>query len=179
MNSLRRLLLLASVTIILGGCAAGVTRHTTEPGKITPTHVAASRIILYLTAKPALVTGEDWIAFRDEWQTSMTAATGAAGVSFKFAAPEDPKPTEPATIVSLSVNDFRYVSQAKRYAVGVFAGNAYMDVDAQFTESPSGRQLGTRKYATSSSAWQGVFSAMTPKQVEAVAQEIVKEVTSK
>lgn len=181
MNTLRRLLLLAilNVTALLVGCAAGVTKQATDPVRIAPSASAANRIVLYVTAKPALATGEDWPAFREEWQTSMTTATTAAGLSFKFAAPDEPMPTDPATVITLSVNDYRYVSQAKRYVVGVFSGNAFMDVDAQFTETPSGRLLGARKYATSSSAWQGVFSAMTPKQVEAVSQELVKEVKSK
>ena len=179
MNATRRLLWLSTVTIVLGGCAAGVTRQAAEGGKLAPAPAAATRIVLSLSAKPSLPAGGDWLAFRDEWQTSMSAATAAAGIGFKFAAAEDAMPAEPATLVKLIVNDFRYVSQSTRYAVGIFAGNAFMDVEAQFVEAPSGRVLGTRKYATSSSAWQGVFSAMTPKQVEAVAQEIVKEVTAR
>jgi hypothetical protein len=179
MKKLRRVLFLVTIAFVLGGCAAGVTRQISGPGKISPTPEAASQIVLLLTAQPTLASGEDWLAFQEEWQTSMVTATGAAGISFNFANSVESKPSGPATIVNVRVNDFRYVSQAKRYGIGVFSGNAFMDVDAQFTESPSGRQLGTRKYATSSSAWEGIFSAMTPKQVEAVAKEIVREVTSR
>jgi len=42
--------------------------------------------------------------------------------------------------------------------------------------TPSGRVLGSRKYSTSSTAWQGIFSAMTSKQVQAISEEIVAEV---
>mgnify|MGYP006206573815 FL=1 len=76
----------------------------------------------------------------------------------------------------MKVNDFRYVSQAKRYAVGVFAGNAFLDLDVEFVELPQLKTFANRKFQTSSSAWQGVFSAMTPKQVEAVSKEIMAEV---
>lgn len=32
-----------------------------------------------------------------------------------------------------------------------------------------------RSYNTSSSAWQGIFSAMTSKQIEAICQQIAQE----
>jgi hypothetical protein len=41
------------------------------------------------------------------------------------------------------------------------------------------RSLGTRKYATTSSAWQGVVSAMTNKQVAALSTEIVQDLKKK
>ncbi|MFT3820279.1 MAG: DUF4410 domain-containing protein [Rubrivivax sp.] len=84
-----------------------------------------------------------------------------------------------SVLVQAKVHDFRYVSQAKRYAIGVFTGNASMDIEVDFIEMPSGRPLGTRKYSASSSALHGVFAAMTPKQVEAVAKEIMSEVVRK
>jgi hypothetical protein len=36
--------------------------------------------------------------------------------------------------------------------------------------------LGERTYDTSSTAWQGAFSAMTDKQVQAICKQIVGEV---
>ena len=159
---------------LLAGCAANVSRQASDATRIVPSAPASKRIVLALTGTSA--SGPDWEAFREEWQTSMTTAAQAAGASFKLAGPDEPMQTDPSTLVKMHVNDYRYVSQAKRYAVGVFSGNAYMDVDVEFIEWPSGRSLGTRKYSTSSSAWNGVFSAMTPKQVEAVSQEIVKEI---
>jgi hypothetical protein len=39
--------------------------------------------------------------------------------------------------------------------------------------------VGTRRYATSSSAWEGVFSAMTDKQVLAISNGIVRDLTQK
>lgn len=120
----------------------------------------------------------EWEAFKEAWQTSMSAAASTKQSTFTMG---DASRTrgEPIVVVKLKVNDFKYVSQAKRYGMGVFSGNAYMDGDAQFVEYPGEKVLGTRKYQTSSSAWQGIFSAMTPKQVEAVSKEIVNEVAGK
>jgi hypothetical protein len=121
-------------------------------------------------------SGADWDAFIEEWQTSMTSAVAARGATFTMIKPGEQTPPEAAVLVKLKVNDFKYVSQAKRDTVGMFAGNAFMDVDVEYVDHPKGKALGKRKFQTSSSAWQGVFAAMTPKQVEAVAKEIVLEV---
>ena len=59
-------------------------------------------------------------------------------------------------LLKARVNAFRYVSPGKRYAVGVMTGNASMDVDIEFIETPSGRVLGKRRYATTSHTMEGI-----------------------
>lgn len=176
-------LVLASAAV-LAGCAATVTRDAPPAAASSPSTVspaAAKTLVLEVTGVGAGATGsrEDWNAFLEEWQTSMTAAAAARGIQFTLAKPGMQPPTGPAVLVRMKVNDYRYVSQAKRYAVGIMAGNAFMDLDVDFVELPQNRTVATRKFKTTSSAWQGVFSAMTPKQVEAVSKEIVAEVGGK
>lgn len=132
-----------------------------------------------ISAAGNLGSGENWDAFLEEWQTSMAAAASEKGLGFTMAKPGQAPVSTPAVLVRMKVNDFRYVSQAKRYGLGVFSGNAHMDVEVEFIELPQGVSRGKRKYQTSSSAWQGVFSAMTPKQVEAVSKEILTEVAGR
>jgi hypothetical protein len=84
---------------------------------------------------------------------------------------------ESGTVVAVKVNDYRYVSAVARYAVGVLTGNAFIDADVAFLDLKTRRPIGNRNYSTSSSAWQGIFSAMTPKQLEGISTEIVKEVS--
>lgn len=170
-----------TVAALLTGCAATVTRDTNSaaPATTTVSPSAAKSFILDVTGVGNISAGEDWNAFLEEWQTSMASAAASKGASFTMAKSSAIAPSGPAVLVKLKVNDFRYVSQAKRYAVGVFTGNAFMDVEAEFFELPQLRSFGTRRFKTSSSAWQGVFSAMTPKQVEAVSKEIVNEVAGK
>jgi hypothetical protein len=62
-----------------------------------------------------------------------------------------------------------------RFGFGIMTGNAFIDADAQYIEYPGAKSIATRKFATSSSAWQGVFSAMTDKQVRAISDDIVAE----
>lgn len=54
-----------------------------------------------------------------------------------------------------------------------------MDADVSFVDAKSGKVLGSRKYNTSSTAWQGVFSAMTDKQVRAICDQILKEISAR
>jgi hypothetical protein len=163
----------------LTGCAATVTRDAPASGTVLVSPAAARTVVLEIAGVGNIGAGEDWTAFLEEWQTSMAAAAASKGVSFTLAKPDVAMPAGPAVLVKMKVNDFRYVSQAKRYAIGVLAGNAFMDLDVEFVELPLLKTVGTRKFKTASSAWQGVFSAMTPKQVEAVSNEIISDVVGR
>jgi len=58
------------------------------------------------------------------------------------------------------------------------AGNAYIDSKVRFIDLRGGTLYGERSYNTSSSAWEGIFSAMTAKQIEAICKQIVSEVSA-
>ncbi len=53
--------------------------------------------------------------------------------------------------------------------------NAYIDARARFEDLRSGRLVGERSFNTTSSAWQGVFSAMTDKQLDAISRELIAD----
>lgn len=114
----------------------------------------------------------------EEWKESLAESAKTAKVPFVFAKDEAAIPANASILVRLTVNDFKYVSTAKRYVLGLLVGNAYMDVDAQYIELPSNKSFGAKKFNTSSSAWEGIFSAVTPKQVRTVSEVIVKDVVS-
>src|SRR5690606_33370829 len=79
----------------------------------------------------------------------------------------------PGTLVVVTVTDYRYVSTGARYGLGVMTGNARAEAEATFHVLPEQRLAGTREYSTSSTAWQGIFSAMTPKQLAAIAAQMI------
>lgn len=164
---------------ILTGCAATVSRDAPAAGASISSTAPTKRVILEITGAGNIATGEDWDAFLEEWKTSMGAAATPKGVNFSLASSGAAPAVGPAILVRMKVNDFKYVSQAKRFAIGIFSGNAFMDVDVEYLDMPQMKSLGKRKFQTSSSAWQGVFSAMTPKQVEAVSKEIMDELVGK
>jgi hypothetical protein len=80
--------------------------------------------------------------------------------------------------VQINVTNFRYLTPGARYGAGVMVGNAWVNSSADYSDLKSGRLIGTRTYDTSSSAWEGVMSAMTKEQVEAIAQQIISDIKS-
>jgi hypothetical protein len=64
-----------------------------------------------------------------------------------------------------------------RYGFGVMTGNAFVQARVSFRDLKTGDSWGERSYDTSSTAWQGVFSAMTDKQVRAICKEIVADLS--
>lgn len=58
------------------------------------------------------------------------------------------------------------------------SGNAYIESTLTFNDLKTGRSFGSQTANTSSSAWEGVFSAMTNKQVEAIAADVMKQLKS-
>ncbi|HMN80142.1 MAG TPA: hypothetical protein PKA20_09445 [Burkholderiaceae bacterium] len=175
----RRSLIVLLAAASLGGCAANVTRSIDAPPLPRPAGEAGRNVAMSLTRGESAQPAEDWAAFKEEWQTSMTAASSAAGARFSLLPDGSSTFAGPGVLLKTKVNDFRYVSQAKRYGLGVFTGNAHMDIEVEFVEQPGGRVLGKRQYSTTSSGGQGIFSAMSPKQVEAVSKQIVGEIAGR
>jgi hypothetical protein len=183
--------LLAVAALTLGGCAATVDRKS--PGNdaagasaAAPAQQQASmkipadagkRLVLNMQLDPKLVaTDTGWPDFKKEW-VDITQEQ-AKGKGMAFAAQDgEPKATgEQGTLVVVRINDYRYVSIAKRVMLGIMSGNAYIDSKVEFRDLATGKVYGERAYNTSSTVWGGVFSAMTPKQIYALADEIVGEI---
>jgi Domain of unknown function (DUF4410) len=184
--SVRFTTLLAVSALTLGGCAATVDRSAPastaaavpsqqQPSMKIPAE-AGKRLVLnmQLDAKHAADSG--WPDFKKEWiDITKEQATGKGMV---FATQEGAAKAsgEQGTLVVVHINDYRYVSIAKRVMLGIMSGNAYIDSKVEFRDLATGKLYGERAYNTSSSAWGGVFSAMTPKQIYALADEIIGEI---
>jgi hypothetical protein len=170
---------LVAVAFALGGCAATVQRPSgaaAADSALKASPAASKRVVLLIKSNPSMQRGDDWNRFTAEWRTAVTTAASDAGKKFTYLDEEPTSPAaEPGALIVLTINDYRYVSPGARFGLGIMTGNAFIDADARFYEQPGNRELGARKYTTSSSAWQGVFSAMTDKQVQAIATEMVKE----
>ncbi|WP_434515513.1 hypothetical protein AB6Q56_01910 [Dechloromonas sp. ARDL1] len=169
--------------IIIGlyGCAAKVTKEEDSgmpraEKKLGLSPSATNKVVFLIDGNDSVKSGKHWELFLEDWNSSMTAATAEANIGFMKIGSEEKIPSEVATLVRVTVNDYRYMAQWARYLVGVMAGNAFMDVTVEFLELPSHKQRGTRSYKTSTSGGQGIFSAASPKQIEAVSVEIVSEI---
>jgi len=176
MKSLRTLSLAFITTLLFSGCAATVERLGPDASPIArPAEGADKHVSLSMQRTDDEQPAEDWAAFRLEWKEAMDELAAENDRIFTFVGDDGTAQPPTGVLLKARVNSFRYVSPGKRYAVGVMTGNASMDVDVEFIETPSGRVLGKRRYATTSHTMEGIFSAMTPKQVQATAREIWQE----
>jgi hypothetical protein len=103
----------------------------------------------------------------------------AAGITLVWRDGEARADGEAGTVVAIDVQDYRYVSTGARFGLGIMTGNAFVDARVRYLDARSGTVFGEDKVNTSSSAWQGVFSAMTSKQLAAIAKEIVTDIRGK
>jgi hypothetical protein len=166
------------VAIALSSCAATVTKPAGEArpfaSSATPTKVA-----LLITGSPAIQASADWNTFRAEWRTAFASAATSAGLPFTYLHAEGGTQPPGVILVRVAVIDYRYLTSASRYGFGVMTGNAYINAHAEFFEFPGRQSIGTRTYTSSSSAWEGAFSAMTDKQVLAISKAIIQDIKRK
>jgi hypothetical protein len=164
--------------VLLTGCAAHVQRSGAQATTASLSLEAKSKIVLLVRGGDAVARSADWPLMREEWRAAMSQAAADQGLAFADQPdPEKaPRATGAGTLVTVMVNDYRYLAAGTRYGLGVFTGNAYVNSEVTFADFKTGRVVGSRQYDTSSSAMQGVFSAMTSKQVQGIATEIVKDV---
>ena len=180
LNLIKRITLSVAVASLVG-CAATVTQtpiSTSSTVAANRAQAPAGALVAVISGGPAVRANGDWQSFLEEWQTSLAASAEIAKMPFVLAMDETNIPSNTSILIRLTVNDFKYVSTTKRFMLGVMAGDAYMDVDAQYVALPANKPFGSKKFNTSSSAWEGIFSAVTPKQVQTVSEMIVKEVVS-
>lgn len=166
-------------SVLMVGCAATVKRPGPPVEALAIPTSATSTIYLLVKSEQGHDRSDDWELFRAEWRTAMAGAASVAGRRFVHVDVMPANFDEPGTFVVVDVNDYRYLSAGARYGFGVMTGNAYIDADAEFYVVPEMQSAGVRKYATSSTAWQGIFSAMTSKQVEAIAGQMLKDIDSR
>jgi Domain of unknown function (DUF4410) len=185
--SVRFTTLLAVSALALGGCAATVDRQApasstaTAPQQQQPSMKipaeAGKRLVLNMQLDSKLAaTDTGWPDFKKEWIDITKEQATSKGMAFTTQDGAAKASGEQGTLVVVHINDYRYVSIAKRVMLGIMSGNAYIDSKVEFRDLATGKLYGERAYNTSSSAWGGVFSAMTPKQIYALADEIIGEI---
>jgi hypothetical protein len=172
---MKHVLTLLAVGLALTGCAATVQKS----GQSAPTPVGAEAgksIVLNMTGSTVATTASDWSEFKGFWRDACAQEAAAGGAVFSMQDGE-PKPTGAAgTLVVVDIADYRYVSTSARIWLGSMMGNSYINARVTFRDLKSGDVRTSETYDTKSSAWQGVYTATTFKQVRAMCHEIVGEV---
>lgn len=170
--------LILVTAVLLSGCAANVRKTSGENARLAIAADSSRLIVMNVTGSETSVTAGDWEQFKGEWRGAMQKAAAESGVHYSPEETGSKSASDAGTLVVVYVNDYRYVSPGARYGLGVMTGNAYIESKVTFSDLKTGAALGARSYNTSSTAWQGVFSAMTEKQVQAICKEIVAQVRS-
>jgi hypothetical protein len=169
--------LMLAATFELAACTATV-RHNEVVNAVPLSIPAASsrNIVLNMAGSSVATESEDWEPFKGEWRSAMAAAAKAKGASFGSQDGPPHPASEAGTLVVVDVKDCRYLTSGARIGFGVMTGNAYVDANVRFMDLQSGTPWGGRMYNTSSTAWQGIFAAMTAKQIRALSDQIVAEI---
>ena len=165
------------VSSLLAGCAATVQRPSSPDDvaeQVIAVPAATRHLIVVLEPGSGIARDENWQALREVWVTSLSAIAPQKGLRGSVLDEAPGRLDADDLLVTVLVKEYRYRSQAARYGFGVMTGNAYMYLDLEYKAPPDGRVIGHRSVSTKSTAWQGIFSAMTPKQVEAVVADIVE-----
>ena len=160
---------------LLSGCAASVKSGGTEA--LTIEESAKKNLVVDIQGNGKVRQNGDWIRLRQEWNEALKNEADRAGYRLTESHVANPAEKEGVGI-KINVTNFRYLTPGSRYAAGVMVGNAWINSSADYSDLKSGRLIGTRTYDTSSSAWEGVMSAMTQEQVEAIAQQIISDIKS-
>ncbi len=176
MKMRRRYATILAFVALASGCAATVKRGPADAplAKIPPS--AASKLVLNVSGSTNSVNAKDWNDFRQEWKENFAEKAGAARV--KFDMQEGPsKPTgEDGVLLTVYVDDYRFIRPGTRYLTGIMGGNAYIEAKLTYLSLKTGQSFGSQAINTSSSAWEGVFSPMTNKQVEAIAVDVLSNI---
>lgn len=169
-------LVILVLAVVFAGCAATVKRgDSAGNAAIEIPQSAASKLVLNVSGSKETTGNDDWQGFRQEWLDNFREQAAIANVVLEVQ--DGPaKPTgENGTLLSVFIEDYRFLRPGTRYAVGVMAGNAFIESKLTFSDLKTGATFGSQIANTSSSAWQGIFSAMTNKQVEAIAVDVFKQ----
>jgi hypothetical protein len=106
----------------------------------------------------------------------MAASAAEKGVLFsnQYGAP---RPTGTlGMLVVVEVSDYRILDTGTRFSWGIMTGNAFLYSRIRLVDLETGFIMRDGAYRTSSTAWQGIFSAMTSKQVQAVCDNLMEQI---
>ncbi|MNI16546.1 hypothetical protein D3C73_698820 [compost metagenome] len=160
---------------LLSGCAATVKSGGTQTLAIP--EAAKHNLVVDFQGNSKVQQNEDWPRLKQEWNDALRNEATRAGYSLSDKPASSPADKDGVGI-KINVTNFRYLTPGARYGAGVMVGNAWVNSSADYSDLKSGQLIGTRTYDTSSSAWEGVMSAMTKEQVEAIAQQIISDIKS-
>jgi hypothetical protein len=168
---MKQFALLCLVVLALTGCTATVRKNNPDGDVVAVEPQQSKRIVTRLTGTPEALASSDWERLDREWRKAM--ATVGARMDIEYAMQNDAdRTTLPGVLAVVTVTHFHYVSPGARFAFGVMTGSASLVTKVEFSDLQTGASLGVRNYNSASKFSQGIFAAVSDKQVEAICTEI-------
>lgn len=165
-----------AAALSLAGCAATVNKSGPPQAPLAISAVAKKSLVVQVKPATGMPSAGNWEALRTDWRDGIALAAGKAGMRVTWAEGEFAPTQDPAVLVVVHVRNYRYMAPGTRIGMGVLAGNAHVNAEIEFHELPARRLLGSRVYGTTTSAVEGIFSATTRQQVQAMSEEIIAEI---
>jgi hypothetical protein len=164
--------ILACCAMGLTGCAVrmeGAENH--KPIAVGPT--ATKKLVLGIDGSPTATGADSWASLTSAFQEGCKEEATTAGLQIEFQQGAARSTGEPGALLAMYVNDFRYISTGMRLGIGIMSGNAFIDANTKFLDLQTGAVWGERPYTTKSSAMEGIGSAMTAKQAQAICKNMI------
>jgi hypothetical protein len=172
---MRLAIVVASLSMALTGCA--VRMEGAENYKpIAVGSAAAKKVVLGIDGSEIATRADSWPKMRDAFHEGCQEEAKTAGLQLDFQDGAARPTGEPGTLLALYVNDFRYISTGMRMGIGIMSGNAFIYANTKFLDLQTGALWGERPYTTESSAMEGMGSAMTAKQAQAICKNMLDAV---
>jgi len=164
--------------VLMTGCAATIKKDSADTPLSEIPKRSAAKLVLNVSGSKETISSKDWEGFKQEWSENFTNQAAEANVTFEMQEGSPHATGEDGVLLYVFVNDYRFIRPGTRYVVGVMGGNAFIESKLTFSDLRTGESYGSQVANTSSSAMQGIFSAMTNKQVEAIAADVLKQIKS-
>ena len=128
-----RALLAAATVALLAGCAASVVKGSEASMRVPP--ASASALVLNVTGSKDSLASSDWEDFKREWQENFAAQAALAHVAFSMQDGPATPTGQDGTLLSVFVNDYRFIRPGTRYVTGVVRRQRVHRIDASATPS--------------------------------------------
>ena len=150
-----------------------VSARIAEPVNIPAT--SSRKLVVVMTGPKTVLDSKDWPDMKREWRDTFASYAKDNGVSCTFLDSAPASGSEDGTLLMVNVADYRMVGIGMRIMFGVMTGNAFIDAKVGYLNLRDGSKFGEQQYNTSSSFIGGIFSKVTPQQVDQIAASIFAE----
>lgn len=157
---------------VLSGCAANLKQGGS--GDLRISEAAKSNLVVKFEGNDKVQANSDWAQLQSTWNTSLKAEAASNG--YQVSEQQGSTTANDGVLMVVNVSNFRYISTGARVGAGIMVGNAWVNSTVDFRNLKSGQTIGVRTYDTTSSAWEGVMSAMTDKQVKAISKQMISDI---